>query len=164
MLSIITTKRNSTITAPTYTTTSVIARNSASSSSHSTALCRNANTRNSTECTGLRAVITPSAATSNIAANAENRTVVNKAPPSIDLSIRRVRRLVRGDHRFVLVADGEQLVLRHDVLAAPLHVKLVNPRLHDRIDRAGFLAEAAIDALEEIDVVAGRAARAVRSD
>ena len=41
---------------------------------------------------------------------------------------------------------------------------LVDPGLHDRIDRAGFLAEAAVDALEQVDVVARRAARAVRAD
>src|SRR5690606_41732295 len=81
-----------------------------------------------------------------------------------ELSIRRVRRLVRGDHRLVLVADGEQLVLRHDVLAAPLHMKLVYPRLDDRVDRARLLAEAAVDALEEVDVVARRAARAGVAD
>src|SRR5690606_34423709 len=80
-----------------------------------------------------------------------------------ELSIRRVRRLVRGDHRLVLVADREELVLRHDVLAAALHVVLVDARLDDRIDRARLLAESAVDALEEVDVVADRAARAVRT-
>jgi hypothetical protein len=63
-----TTNSHSTMTAPTYTTTSVMARNSASSSSQITALLRNANTRNSAQCTGLRAVITPSAETSSTAA------------------------------------------------------------------------------------------------
>src|SRR5690606_5553266 len=81
-----------------------------------------------------------------------------------ELSIRRVRRLVRGDHRLVLVADGEQLVLRHDVLAAPLHMELVDARLDDRVDRTGLLAESAVDAFEEIDVIAGRAAGAVRAE
>ncbi len=50
------------MTAPTYTSTSAIARNSASVSSHSAALCTNASTRNNAECTGLRVVMTPSAA------------------------------------------------------------------------------------------------------
>src|SRR3569832_1230631 len=45
--SIITTNRNSTITAPTYTSTSVIARNSASSSSQIAALVKKASTRSS---------------------------------------------------------------------------------------------------------------------
>src|SRR6185295_5304949 len=33
--------------------------------------------------------------------------------------------------------------------------------LDDRVDRAGFLAQAAVDALDHVDVVAGRAAAAV---
>jgi hypothetical protein len=37
----------------------------------------------------------------------------------------------------------------------------VNPRFDDRIDRAGFLAEPAIDAFEQVDVIARRSARAV---
>ena len=45
-----------------------MARNSAYTSNHSTALLKNAKTRNSAECTGLRAVITPSAAISSTAA------------------------------------------------------------------------------------------------
>ena len=47
MSSIITTKRNSTITAPTYTTTSAMARNSARSRSQSPAAVKKASTRNS---------------------------------------------------------------------------------------------------------------------
>src|SRR6478736_4533138 len=45
-----------------------------------------------------------------------------------------------------------------------LHVVLVDTRLDDGIDRAGFLAEAAVDALEEVDVVTRRATRAVVGD
>src|SRR6516162_10886573 len=45
-----------------------------------------------------------------------------------------------------------------------LHVVLVDAREHDGIDRAGLLAEPAVDALEEVDVVAGRAARAIDGD
>jgi len=40
----------------------------------------------------------------------------------------------------------------------------VDARENDGVDRARLLAEAAVDALEQIDVVARRAARAVRSD
>src|SRR5499427_8544981 len=76
-------------------------------------------------------------------------------------SIRGVGSLVRGDHGLVALADREQLVLAHDVLTALFHVVLVNAREHDGIDRAGFLAEAAVDALEEIDVVACGAPRAI---
>src|SRR5487761_246210 len=75
--------------------------------------------------------------------------------------VRRVRPLVGGDHGLVALPDGEQLVLAHDVLAPMLHVVLVDAGEHDGIDRAGLLAEAAVDALEEIDIIAGGAPRAV---
>jgi hypothetical protein len=68
MSSIITTNRNSTITAPTYTTTSAMARNSARSSSQMPAALKKASTRNSTPCTGLRAVMTSTPETSNTVA------------------------------------------------------------------------------------------------
>ncbi len=68
MSSIMTTNRNSTITAPTYTSTSVMARNSACSCSQIAAEVKNASTRSSAACTGLRAVMTPSAeSTSTVA-------------------------------------------------------------------------------------------------
>ena len=60
--SIITTNKNSTMTAPTYTSTRVMARNSASINSHSAALVKNASTRNSAACTVLRTLITRTAA------------------------------------------------------------------------------------------------------
>src|SRR5918993_3155987 len=82
----------------------------------------------------------------------------------VALAIARVGGLARRDHRFVALADREQLVLGHDVLAAVLHVVLMDARLHDRIHGAGFFAEAAVDALEQVDVVARRATRAVRRD
>src|SRR3989442_2777529 len=69
MSSIITTNRNSTITAPTYTRISTIARNSARSCIHRQADEKKASTRNNTACTGLRAVITRSPASSVQAAN-----------------------------------------------------------------------------------------------
>src|SRR5690242_10882682 len=75
--------------------------------------------------------------------------------------VRRIRPLVGGDHGLVALPDREQLVLAHDVLATVLHVVLVDAGEHDGIHRARLLAEAAIDALEEIDVVAGRAPGAV---
>jgi len=59
---IITTNKNSTITAPTYTSTSTMPRNSASSISHKPAAVKKLSTRNRTEWTGLRAVITRNAA------------------------------------------------------------------------------------------------------
>src|SRR5688572_25501064 len=80
------------------------------------------------------------------------------------LAIPSIRRFVGGDHGFVAVADGQQLVFGHDVLAAVLHVVLMDAGFDDRIDRAGFFAKAAIDALKQIDIVARRASRAVRGD
>src|SRR5688572_8043581 len=79
-------------------------------------------------------------------------------------AVPRVRGLVRRDHRFVALADREQLVLGHDVLAAVLHVVLMDARLDDGIYRAGLFAETAVDALEQVDVVARRTTRAVRRD
>ncbi|MCY1548434.1 hypothetical protein D9M68_845450 [compost metagenome] len=69
MSSIITTKRKSTITAPTYTSTSSSARNSAPSSIHSMAALANARIRCRTAVTGLRAVITRNAAITSTAAS-----------------------------------------------------------------------------------------------
>jgi hypothetical protein len=43
-----------------------------------------------------------------------------------------------------------------------LHVVLVDARFDDGVHRAGLLAEAAVDALEQVDVVARGTARAVR--
>jgi hypothetical protein len=65
---------------------------------------------------------------------------------------------------FVAVADGEQHVLGEIEVAALLAVVVEDVRLDDRIDRAALLAEAAEDALGEVDVVACRAARAVVAD
>ena len=67
--SIITTNRNNTITAPTYTSTSAMARNSARSSSHRHAALPNASTRYSAACTVLRAVMTRTLANSSTSEN-----------------------------------------------------------------------------------------------
>src|SRR3546814_8744032 len=62
---------------------------------------------------------------------------------------------------FPFVAVGEQLgLVIEQFLARFGRIFEVRP-LDDRIDRARFLAEAAIDALGHVDVVARRAARAV---
>src|SRR5688572_32917139 len=73
----------------------------------------------------------------------------------------RVGGAARGDFRFEAVADRQQLRLGHDVLAALVEVIFVDMRFHDRIDRARLLAEAAVDALEQVDVVARGATGAV---
>src|SRR5690349_1927309 len=157
MSSIITTNRNSTITAPTYTSTSAIARNSARSSIHSAAAVKKASTRNSAECTGLRAVITQIAAMTRISAKNQKTAASNMA----GLAVRRVRGAVLGDLLLVAVAHREQHFLGVVQVAALLAVVLEDARLDDRIDRAGLFAQPAEDALGEIDVVAGRAAGAV---
>ena len=55
------------MTAPTYTSTSTMARNSACSSSHRPAALTKASTRNSAAFTGLRTVITMAAANTSTA-------------------------------------------------------------------------------------------------
>src|ERR1700744_1423884 len=77
MSSIMTTNRNSTMTAPTYTSTSTIPRNSASSSSQMTALLKKHSTSSNAEYTGFRARMTPSAAAISTAANMKKRMVGN---------------------------------------------------------------------------------------
>src|SRR4249920_1634982 len=84
-----------------------------------------------------------------------------KVANAIVLSVLRVRRAVGGDLRLVAVADGEQHFLVVVEIAAPLAVVLEHARLDDRVDRAALLAEAAEDALGQVDVVARGPARAV---
>src|SRR5262249_47776974 len=156
--SIITTKRNRTITAPTYTRTSAIARNSARSSIHSAAAVKKASTRNSAECTGLRAVITHTAAVTSTNAKNQKTAVSNMA-----LAVGRVGGAVLSDLLLVAVADGEQHLLGVIQVAPLLAVVLEDVGLDDRVHRAGLLAQPAEDALGEVDVVARGAARAVRA-
>jgi hypothetical protein len=68
---------------------------------------------------------------------------------------------VGGDLRLVAVAHREQHLLGVVEVAALLAVVLEHARLDDGVHRAGLLAEAAEDALGQVDVVARRAARAV---
>src|SRR5690348_11140732 len=75
--------------------------------------------------------------------------------------VRRVLRAIGRDGLLETVAHREQLRLGDDVFAAAFHVVLQDVGQHDRIDRAAFLAEAAIDALEQVDVIARGAALAV---
>src|SRR6266404_568488 len=103
---------------------------------------------------------------------ANRRSVAARSAPGriphwascLSSAIRRVGGFVGRDHGFVALTHGEQLVFAHDVLPAVLHVVLVNTREHDGIHRTGLLAEAAVDALEEVDVVAARPARTIRRD
>src|SRR5690606_6645554 len=80
---------------------------------------------------------------------------------SLSSTVGGIGRAVGGDLRFVLVADGKQLFLGHDLLAALLEMEFRDARLDDGVHRADFLAEAAVDALEQVDVVARGAAGAV---
>src|SRR5262245_10880516 len=75
--------------------------------------------------------------------------------------VRRVGVDIAGELGFPALAVREQLVLVVEQLLAGLGREFEIRSLDDRIDRAGFLAEAAIDALGHVDVVAGGAAAAV---
>src|SRR3569833_1744481 len=119
MSSIITTNRNSTITAPTYTSTSTTARNSASISSQIAALETKHTTSDSAECTGLREMMTPSAAITRNAANNQKRPVISIG--ALSLAVRRVSNQDGAEQRNETHAHGQELVLAHDVLAAILH-------------------------------------------
>src|SRR5450759_2332966 len=76
-------------------------------------------------------------------------------------SVRRVAGAVAGDFGLVAVPHREQHLLGVVQVAALLAVVLEDARLDDRIDRAGFFAEAAEDALVQVDVVARGPARAI---
>src|SRR5712692_10579314 len=128
-----------------------MARNSARSSIHSPAAVKKASTRNSAECTGLCAVIT------QITAKNQKTAASNMARSAVG----GVRGAVAGDLLLVAVAHREQHFLGVVEVAALLAVVLEDARLDDRVHRAGLLAQAAEDALGEVDVVARGAARAV---
>ena len=80
---------------------------------------------------------------------------------AIDLPVRRVHRNVVREFALPPVAVFEELVLVVVELFPGLGGKFEIRPLDDRIDRAGLLAEPAIDALHHVDVVAHRPARAV---
>src|SRR5215204_2099274 len=68
--------------------------------------------------------------------------------------IRRVEGEVAGDVALPAVAVGEQLVFVVIELVARFGGELEVRPLDDGVDRAGFLAKAAIDALHHVEVVA----------
>jgi hypothetical protein len=76
-------------------------------------------------------------------------------------AVLRVSGLALRDFLFVAVAHGQQHVLGEVQVAALFAVVFEDVGLHDRIDRAAFFAEAAEDALGQVDVVARGAACAV---
>src|SRR5690606_39198703 len=77
------------------------------------------------------------------------------------LPVFRILRAILRDFGFIAVADRQQHFLREIQIAPLFAVILVDVRLDDGVDRAAFLTEAAENALGQIDVVAGGAARAV---
>src|SRR5215467_10214100 len=77
------------------------------------------------------------------------------------LPVRRVERDVLGDLALPAVAVREQALLVEIELLARLGGELEVRPFHDGIDRAGLLAQPAIDAFDHVDVVARRAAGAV---
>jgi hypothetical protein len=114
-----------------------------------TALLKKHSTKSSAEYTGFRDRITPRAAPTSTLAKIKKRIVGNIGGP------------IRRNDGFVTLADAEQLILAHDVLAALLHVVLVYPRLDNGVHGTRLFAKSAVDAFEQIDVIARRAARAV---
>src|SRR3954454_7425103 len=75
--------------------------------------------------------------------------------------VRRVERQVPGDLSFPAVAVRQQLLFVVEELLACLGGEFEVRALDDRVDRTGFLAEAAIDALRHVDVVARGAPAAI---
>src|SRR4051794_5298851 len=76
-------------------------------------------------------------------------------------SVRRLERELLRDFALPTVAVREKLLLVVEQLLAGLGSELQIRPFDDRIDRAGFLAIAAVDAFGHVDVVARRAPAAV---
>src|SRR5215207_1917761 len=90
-----------------------------------------------------------------------SQPLIRYSPFAIRLPIRRIQRDVAGELALPAGAVVEELVLVVEELLPRLDRELVVRPLHDGVDRAGLLAEAAIDALHHVDVVTGCAASAV---
>src|SRR5436190_24267070 len=75
--------------------------------------------------------------------------------------VRGVELQVLGDLALPAIAVREQALLVVVKLLARLGRELEVRPLHDGIDRAGLLAQPAVDAFDHVDVVARRAPRAV---
>src|SRR5262245_25488957 len=81
--------------------------------------------------------------------------------PFVASPIRRVERDVLGDLALPAIAVGKQALLVEIELLPGLGRELEVGTFDDGIDRAGLLAEPAVDAFDHVDVVARGAARAV---
>ena len=117
-----------------------MARNSALSSIHTQAAEKNASTRNSAECTGLRAVITRTRAQQHGGENVEedgqkSHARVGRCAGPRDQRYR-VGLLLGSDFLLVAVAHGQQHVLGEVQVAALFAVVFEDVGLDDRIDRA----------------------------
>jgi hypothetical protein len=91
----------------------------------------------------------------------ERRGSLSLAYAEAPSPVRRVQLEVLGDLALPAIAIRQEPLLVVVKLFPCFGGELEIRPLHDRIDRAGFLAEAAIDAFHHVDVVTGGAARAV---
>src|SRR5262245_59941717 len=106
-------------------------RNSAPEMIQVQATERNVSTRHSAACTGLRTLMTPTAAMVARAAKARKAICTKSMAASAE---RGVGSTALGDLGLEPVADRHELRLGDDVLAALFEVVLVDVRFHDRID------------------------------
>ena len=81
----------------------------------------------------------------------------------LQLSVGKINSKVLGDGHFPLVSVGQQLLLVVQQLFVRLCGELEVRTFHDGVHGTGFLAEAAVDALRHVDVVAGCAAATISS-
>ena len=144
-LSIITTNRNSTETAPTYTITSSIAMNSAPTNTISPAALKNARISHSTACTGLRAVMVSAAGRDHherekIEGDCLDHGIRGPFEVAWRLTVRCIGGKVRGDRAFPAIAVREQFRLVVDQFLARFgRIFEVRPLDHG-IDGACLLA------------------------
>src|SRR5258708_4880240 len=90
-----------------------------------------------------------------------NKSTHFASRPKCTLAIRRIQLERLGDLALPAVAVGQELLLVIVELFARFGGELEVRSFDDGIDRAGFLAEAAVDAFVHVDVVARGAARSV---
>src|SRR5690606_29276665 len=125
---------------------------------HTQATEKNVSTSDNAAWTGLRTLITPMADATAVSAKTMKAM---KARSMAGSAVGGVGGAALGDLGFQPVTDRQQLRLGGDVLATLVEVVLVDVGLDDRVHRAGLLAEPAVDALEQVDVVTRGAAAAV---
>jgi len=77
------------------------------------------------------------------------------------LSVQVVRGEVLGHRHLPSVTIGQKLLLIIKQLFVSLRGELIVGALHDGIDGASLLAEAAVNALGHVDIVTGRSATAI---